>query len=202
MGLILGSMRSLASEAANFRAGGWQAHVGSDLHGKTLGVLGLGNIGAKVAAIGQAFGMQVIAWSQNLTAERARAAGVQYVAKEELFRTADIVTIHLILSQRTKHLVGKDELSLMKRSARLVNTSRGPIVDEPALIAALQRGDLAGAALDVFDEEPLPLDHPYRVLPNVLATPHVGYVSENLYRTFYADTVRNIMQWVRANAAA
>ena len=200
--LILGSVRHLAGETANFRAGGWQTSVGSDLHGKTLGILGLGNIGAKVAAIGQAFGMRVVAWSQNLTEERARAAGVQYVAKDELFRTADVVTIHLILSERTRHLVGTDELSLMKRSARLVNTSRGPLVDEHALIEALRRGDLAGAALDVFDQEPLPLDHPYRVLPNVLATPHVGYVTENLYRTFYADTVRNILQWARANALA
>jgi phosphoglycerate dehydrogenase-like enzyme len=146
--------------------------------------------------------MQVIAWSQNLTEEAARAAGARYVEKDELFRTADILTVHLILSHRTKHLVGKRELSLMKRSARLVNTSRGPIVDEAALVGALERGELAGAALDVFDQEPVPRDHPFRTLSNVLATPHVGYVTENLYRTFYADTVRNILQWARGNGFA
>lgn len=200
--LILGSARNLAGEAASLRQGGWQVSLGADLHGKTLGVLGLGRIGAKVAAIARAFDMQVIAWSQNLTEEAARAAGARYVGKDELFRTADFVTIHLILSRRTKHLIGKHELSLMKRSARLVNTSRGPIVDEAALVGALERGELAGAALDVFDQEPLPRDHPFRTLPNVLATPHVGYVTESLYRTFYADTVRNILEWARGNGLA
>jgi phosphoglycerate dehydrogenase-like enzyme len=199
--LILGSVRHVAADAASVRAGGWQSHLGGDLAGKTLGVVGLGNIGRKVAAIGLAFGMHVIAWSQNLTEQKAAESSVHYASKEELFRTADIVTIHLLLSSRTESLVGEQELSLMKRGARLVNTSRGPIVNESALITALRRGDLAGAALDVYDQEPLPADHPFRSLPNVLATPHVGYVTESLYRTFYEDTVRNVLSWA-ANSRA
>ena len=196
--LILGGARHLAEEVASVRAGAWQSSIGTGLHGKTLGVLGLGNIGAQVAAIGRAFGMRVVAWSQNLTEEKARDAGATLLTKEELFRTADILTVHLILSRRTTHLIGKDELALMKRSAYLVNTSRGGIIDDDALIATLQRGDIAGAALDVFEVEPLPTNHPYRTLPNVLATPHVGYVTEELYRTFYSDTVNDIVAWARA----
>jgi phosphoglycerate dehydrogenase-like enzyme len=198
--LILGGARHLAKEVASVRSGAWQSSVGSGLHGKTLGVLGLGNIGAQVAAIGRAFGMRVVAWSENLTEEKAQGAGATLVNKDDLFRTADILTVHLILSRRTKHLIGKNELALMKRSAYLVNTSRGGIIDDDALISTLQRGDLAGAALDVFEVEPLPTDHPYRTLPNVLATPHVGYVSEELYRTFYSDTVSNIVAWARAKS--
>ena len=194
--LILASARSLVAEAASLRAGGWQHHVGDDLTGKTLGELGLGNIGGAVAKIGTAFGMKVIAWSQNLTAERAAAAAAALVTKEDLFRQADILTIHLVLSDRTRGLIGAKELALMKPTARLVNTSREPIVVEADLIATLRNGKIAGAALDVFDQEPLPPDHPYRSLPNLLATPHIGYVSHDLYTRFYRDTVDNIRQWL------
>jgi phosphoglycerate dehydrogenase-like enzyme len=194
--LILASARHIAAESASLRSGGWQRSIGSDLKGKTLGVLGLGNIGGEVARIGHAFGMRVIAWSENLTAEKAAAVGVEYVQKDGLFSQSDVLTIHLILSRRTRKLVGSAELALMKSTAWLVNTSRGPIVDEGALISALQEHRIAGAAADVFDVEPLPMDHPYRSLDNMLATPHIGYVSQNLYRTFYGDTVKNIIAWL------
>jgi len=194
--LILASARNLVAENASLRAGGWQRLIGDDLRGRTLGVLGLGNIGGAVARIGRAFGMEVIAWSQNLTAERAAEAGAALVSKEELFRQADILTIHLVLSSRTRGLVSAKELALMKPTARLVNTSRGPIVIEADLIAVLQSGKIAGAALDVFDQEPLPADHLFRSLPNLLATPHIGYVSRDLYQRFYQDTVDNIRQWL------
>src|SRR5580658_10140078 len=193
--LILASARNLIAESASLRVGGWQRLVGDDLARRTLGVLGLGNVGGAVARIGKAFGMEVIAWSQNLTADRAAEAGAVLVTKEELFRRADIVTIHLVLSGRTRGLVGAEELALMKPTARLVNTSRGPIVIEADLIAALQTHQIAGAALDVFDQEPLPSDHLLRCLPNLLATPHIGYVSRDLYQRFYQDTVDNIRQW-------
>jgi phosphoglycerate dehydrogenase-like enzyme len=194
--LILASVRNLVAENASLRTGGWQRFIGDDLSGRTLAVLGLGNIGSAVARIGKAFGMNVIAWSQNLTAERATEAGVALVSKEELFRRADILTIHLVLSDRTRGLVGAKELALMKSTARLVNTSRGPIVVEADLIATLQAHQIAGAALDVFEQEPLPPDHPFRSLPNLLATPHIGYVSRDLYGRFYGDTVENIRQWL------
>ena len=194
--LILASVRQVALENATLRAGGWQLTMGDSLHGKTLGVLGLGNIGSEVSRIGLAFGMEVIAWSQNLTADKAQTCGARLVSKEELFRSADILTIHLILSQRTKGLVGAAELQAMKPSAKLINTSRGPIVNEPALIEVLRERRIAGAALDVFDLEPLPADHPFRSLDNVLATPHIGFVARELYRTFYGDTVKNIMRWL------
>jgi phosphoglycerate dehydrogenase-like enzyme len=194
--LILASARHIATENAALRNGQWQQRVGNDLNGRTLGVLGLGNIGSQVAAIGVAFGMRVIAWSENLTQERAQAAGATWVAKDELFAQSDILTIHLVLSGRTTGLVGARELALMKPTAHLVNTSRGPIVVEQDLIAALTSGRLAAAALDVFDVEPLPADHAFRRLPNVLATPHLGYVSDALYRTFYGDTVENIRAWL------
>ncbi|MBV8399275.1 MAG: D-2-hydroxyacid dehydrogenase family protein [Acetobacteraceae bacterium] len=194
--LILGCTRHIASENASLRSGGWQRAIGDSLAGKTLAVLGLGNIGAEVARIGVAFRMRVVAWSQNLTSERATAAGAELVPKGELFRQADVLSIHLVLSRRTKGLVGRDEFALMKPTAVLVNTSRGPIVDEPALIETLQKRRIAGAALDVFNEEPLPADHPYRSLDNVLATPHIGYVSRSLYQTFYGDTVDNIRAWL------
>ena len=194
--LILASARNLIAENASLCAGGWQRHVGDDLGGRTLGVLGLGNIGSAVARVGKAFGMEVIAWSQNLTAERAAEAGAVLILKEELFRQADILTIHLVLSSRTRGLVSAKELALMKPTARLVNTSRGPIVIEADLIAALRSGKIAGAALDVFDQEPLPPDHPFRSLPNLLATPHIGYVSRGLYQRFFQDTVDNIRQWL------
>ena len=199
--LILASARHLASEAASVRDGGWQTRIGSNLRGKCLGVIGLGNIGKEVARIALAFGMTVIAWSQNLTGEIASAAGATLVDKDALFRQADIVTIHLILSRRTSGLVGAAELALMKPTAWLVNTSRGPIVDEAALIEALQARSIAGAALDVFEIEPLPADHPFRRLDNVLATPHIGYVTEELYRTFYGDGAASIAAWLESNAA-
>jgi phosphoglycerate dehydrogenase-like enzyme len=199
--LILGSARNLAAENASLRAGGWQRHVGADLKERTLGVLGLGRIGSEVAKIGQAFGMKLIAWSQNLTAERAAEAGATLVSKEELFRQADILTIHLVLSHRSRGLVGAAELALMKPTSRLVNTSRGPIVVEADLMAALRDGKIAGAAIDVFDREPLAADHPFRSLPNVLATPHIGYVSRDLYERFYQDTVDNIQLWLAARKA-
>ena len=198
--LILASARQLALENAHLRAGGWQLTIGDSLHGKTLGVLGLGNIGSEVARIGLAFGMEVIAWSQNLTAGKAQACGARLVSKEELFRSADILTIHLVLSQRTKGLVGAAELQAMKPSARLINTSRGPIVDEPALIEVLRERRIAGAALDVFDIEPLPADHPFRLFDNVLSTPHIGYVARDLYRIFYGDTVKNVTRWLAQRA--
>jgi len=194
--LILGVARNIAAENQSVRNGGWQRSVGSDLAGKTLGVLGLGNIGSQVATIGRAFGMNVIAWSQNLTAERASAVGAEAVGKAELFERSDFLTVHLILSGRTKGLIGAAELSAMKPTAYLINTSRGPIVDEQALVAALVSHGIAGAAVDVYDTEPLPSDHPFRTLPNVLATPHIGYVSRGLYETFYGDTVRNIQAWI------
>ena len=198
--LILAGARNLLAENAALRGGGWQRQTGGDLAGRTLGLLGLGNIGAAMARIGQAFGMKVIAWSQNLTAERAASAGAELVTKEELFRQADIVSIHLRLSGRTRGLVGAAELALMKPTARLVNTSRGPIVVEADLVAALEGGKIAGAAVDVFDQEPLPPDHPFRSLPNLLATPHIGYVSRGLYERFYRDTVQNIVQWLARSA--
>jgi len=199
--LILASARHLAREAASVRDGGWQTRIGTNLRGKCLGVIGLGNIGKEVARIALAFGMTVIAWSQNLTSEIASAAGATLVDKDALFRQADIVTIHLILSRRTSGLVGAAELALMKPTAWLVNTSRGPIVDEAALIEALQARRIAGAALDVFEIEPLPADHPFRRLDNVLATPHIGYVTEELYRTFYGDAAASIAAWLDSNAA-
>jgi phosphoglycerate dehydrogenase-like enzyme len=198
--LILASARKLVAENTSLRGGGWQQSVGDDIAGRTLGVLGLGKIGGAVAQIGSAFGMKVIAWSQNLTAERAAEVGATRVSKEDLFREADIVSIHLVLSSRTRGLVSAAELALMKASARLVNTSRGPIVVETDLVAALTTGSIAGAAIDVFDQEPLPLDHPFRALPNVLATPHIGYVSQGLYRRFYQDTVENICRWLDGQA--
>jgi phosphoglycerate dehydrogenase-like enzyme len=198
--LILGGARNLVAENASLRSGGWQRFIGDDMAGRTLGVLGLGNVGGAVAQIGMAFGMNVIAWSQNLTPERAAAAKVEPVSKEELFRRADVVSVHVVLSDRTRGLVGAPELAMMKPTARLVNTSRGPIVVEADLIAALKTQKIAGAAIDVFDQEPLPLDHPFRTLPNVLATPHIGYVSRGLYTRFYQDTVENIRSWLEGQA--
>lgn len=199
--LILASMRRIDREAASLRAGGWQTGLGSNLRGKSLGVVGLGNIGREVARIALAFGMKVIAWSQNLTEEKASAAGATLVGKQTLFREADIVTVHLVLSSRSRGLIGAPELALMKPTARLINSSRGPIVDQAALIKALQDRTIAGAAVDVFDTEPLPADHPFRTLDNLLATPHIGYVTEELYRTFYGDAAASIAAWLEANAA-
>jgi phosphoglycerate dehydrogenase-like enzyme len=194
--LILALARHIPSEASAVRHGHWQVSLGEDLGGQTLGVLGLGRIGSRVAKIGRAFDMEVIAWSQNLTQERAEAEGTRLVSKEELFRQADFLTIHLILSRRTRGLVGARELALMKPSSGLINTSRGEITDEAALIAALNERRIAGAALDVFAVEPLPEGHPFRTLDNVIATPHTGYVSRRQYETFYGDTVENILAWL------
>ncbi|WP_460150207.1 D-2-hydroxyacid dehydrogenase family protein [Pseudomonas sp. H2_A10] len=197
--LIMASSRNLLAEANSLRAGHWQVGLGGDLHGKTLGILGLGSIGQKVARFAQVFGMRVIAWSENLTPARAVEAGVTWVSKKTLFEEADILTIHLVLSERSRGLVDAEALGWMKPGARLVNTARGPIVDEPALVQALQSGRLAGAALDVYGEEPLPSDHPFRQLPNVLATPHVGYVSEQNYRQFYGQMIENIQAWAQGS---
>ncbi|WP_230421749.1 D-2-hydroxyacid dehydrogenase family protein [Catenulispora pinistramenti] len=190
--LILAAARNLPEEAASVRAGGWQLTLGAGLHGKTLGLLGLGRIGSTVARIGQAFGMTTIAWSQNLTAEKAAEQGVRAVTKEELFADSDVLSIHLVLSRRSRGLVGAPELAAMKNTAILVNTSRGPIIDEPALIEALRENRIGKAALDVYDTEPLLADHPLRALPNALLTPHIGYVARELYETFYGDAVEDI----------
>lgn len=194
--LLMAMLRRIPEENRNFKEGGWQTTIGIDLKGKTLGIVGLGRIGAKIARFAKAFEMKVIAWSENLTEEKAHRAGAELVSKERLFKEADIVTLHLVLSERSRHTVAERELKLMKPSAFLVNTSRGPLVDEKALLAALQSGSIAGAALDVFDTEPLPAEHPFRNLPNVLATSHIGYVTKETYKVFYQDTVKAIRGWL------
>ena len=199
LGLILVLARSITREDAAMRKGGWQTTIGIGLHGKVLGILGLGRLGSQVAALGKAFQMEVIAWSENLTAERANSLGVQRVDKRELFRTADFLTIHMILSKRTRGLVGPDDLAAMKPSSYLINTSRGPIVDERALISTLEGRRIAGAALDVYDQEPLPTDHPLRRLENVVLTPHLGYVTAENYRVFYGDAVENVRAFLAGN---
>ncbi|HEX2703810.1 MAG TPA: D-2-hydroxyacid dehydrogenase family protein [Solirubrobacteraceae bacterium] len=195
-GLILAVTRHICEEDQNIREGGWQHTIGPELAGRTLGVIGLGRLGSRVAAYGTAFEMPVVAWSQNLDAGRARGLGVEPVAKDELLERADIVSIHMRLSDRTRGLIGSRELALMKPSAYLVNTSRGAIIDEQALLDALHEGRIAGAALDVFDEEPLPREHPLRSAPNTLLTPHIGYVSEDTYRGFYREIVEDIEAWL------
>jgi phosphoglycerate dehydrogenase-like enzyme len=198
--LILGSARHIVSESRSLGRGDWQQSIGDDLSGRTLAILGLGNVGREVAKIGVAFGMKVIAWSENLTPERAVSVGAEFVSKDLLFKRADFLSIHVVLSQRTRGLVGARELSLMKSTARLINTSRGPIVTESDLIDALHARKIAGAAIDVFDQEPLPPNHPFRTMANVLATPHIGYVSRGLYETFYQDTVANIRRWIEQSS--
>jgi phosphoglycerate dehydrogenase-like enzyme len=197
IGLMLELTRRIGFENARMKAGEpWQITIGPDLEGHTLGVLGLGKLGARVAKTAQALGMKIIAWSQNLTPEKCREAGVEYATKEDLFRQADFVSIHVILSQRSRGLVGAKELGLMKPTAYLVNTSRGPIVDEAALIAALKDKRITGAALDVFDVEPLPLDHPFRKMDNVVLTPHLGYVSLQNYQAYFKGVVEDIRGWL------
>ena len=192
-GLLLELTRRIGFENARLKAGQpWQVTIGPDLEGMTLGVLGLGKLGQRSAAVAKAFGMNVIAWSQNLTAEKAAAAGATYVSKEELFAKADVITIHVVLSDRSRGLVGAADLGRMKKTAYLINTSRGPIIDEAALIAALKGKRIAGAGLDVFDVEPLPLDHPYRTMDNVVITPHLGYVSTQNYAKYFPDIVTDI----------
>jgi D-3-phosphoglycerate dehydrogenase len=196
--LMLAAARDLAKAERGMRAGRWHEGIagGIVLEGKRLGLVGLGKLGSRVAGYAKAFGMDVVAWSQNLTAEKAAAAGAAFVSKEELFRTADFVSIQLVLSDRSRGLVGASDLALMKPTAILVNTSRGPIVDEPAMLAALQSGKFAHAALDVYGVEPLPAHHPLRKLDNVTLSPHLGYVSEDVYRTFWSDCVENVEAWL------
>jgi len=196
-GLMLELTRRIGFENARLKAGApWQVTIGRDLEGLTLGILGLGKLGQRSAAVGKAFGMKTIAWSQNLTEDKAKAAGADYVSKDDLFRNSDFVTIHIVLSDRSRGLIGAKELGLMKKTAYLINTSRGPIVDEKALIAALQNKAIAGAGLDVFDVEPLPPDHPFRKMDNVVITPHLGYVSEQNYRKYFPDAVEDIRAWL------
>jgi phosphoglycerate dehydrogenase-like enzyme len=196
-GLVLALARRIPLEDRSVREGGWQRTVGVGLNGKTLGVLGLGTLGSRVARFGQAFEMEVLAWSQNLTPERAAEVGARRVEKDELLARSDVVSVHLVLGDRTRGLIGARELGLMKRTAFLVNTSRGPIVDEAALVAALRTGALAGAGLDVFDQEPLPGDHPLRRLPSVVLTPHLGYVTEETYRIFYGQALEDVEAYLR-----
>ena len=194
--LILGAARHVVTERQAVAGGKWQSTVGRELDRRVLGVLGLGRIGTQVARIGAAFGMDVVAWSTNLTPEAARAAGARYLPRDEFFATADVLTIHLKLGERTRGLVGAAELAAMKPTALLVNTSRGPIVEEAALLNALTSGSIAGAALDVYDTEPLPADHPLRTMGNVLATPHIGYVADRPYEIFFRDAVEAIASWL------
>lgn len=195
--LLLAIARNIPLENNNFTSGKWQTTIGTDIIGKTIGIIGLGNIGSKIATYAKAFDMNVIAWSENLTEEKATAAGAKLVSKQTLLKEADFVTIHLVLSDRSRGILKKADLELMKPTAYFINTSRGPLVDEKALIEILQQNKIAGAALDVFDTEPLPADHPFRKLKNVLATPHIGYVTENTYRLFYEDTVKAIEEWLQ-----
>jgi D-3-phosphoglycerate dehydrogenase len=197
IGLMLELTRRIGFENARMKAGApWQITMGDDVEGKTLGTLGLGKLGQRVATIAKALGMRVVAWSPNLTPDKAKEAGVDYVSKDDLFRNADVLTIHVVLGERSRGLVGAHELGLMKKSAYLINTSRGPIVDEKALIAALNAKSIAGAGLDVFDVEPLPLNHPFRKMDNVMLTPHLGYVSERNYRVLYTGVVEDIRAWL------
>ncbi|WP_445162032.1 D-2-hydroxyacid dehydrogenase family protein [Mycobacterium sp. Dal123C01] len=195
-GLMIATVRNLADEHRRMRDGGWQTSVGVTLSGKTLGLLGLGRTGKRMAEYAKVFGMEVIAWSQNLTEETAAASGARRVEKAALFESSDVVSIHLVLSERTRGLVGEPELALMRPHAYLINTSRGPIVDEAALIAALQTGRIAGAGLDVFDVEPPAPDHPLRRLPNVTLSPHLGYVTREMLAAFYSDSIEAVVAWL------
>jgi phosphoglycerate dehydrogenase-like enzyme len=198
MGLILELTRNIGRENARMHAGEpLQKFVGIEIEGKTLGVLGLGKLGTKVAKLAQAFGMNVIAWSPNLTPERCKEAGVGYATKEELFSTADIITVHVVLGPRSRGLVGADDLARMKPTSYLVNTARGPIVDEAALLTTLQQRRIAGAAIDVFSVEPLPVDHPFRKLDNIVLTPHLGYVTAESFRNHYSQMVEGIDAWFK-----
>jgi D-3-phosphoglycerate dehydrogenase len=198
MGLILELTRKVGRENARMHAGEpWQKLGGVEIEGKTLGVVGLGRLGSKIAGLAKAFGMNVIAWSPNLTAERCKEVGVGYASKEELFETADIITVHVVLSPRSRGLVGAADLARMKETAYLVNTSRGPLVDEAALLEVLQQKKIAGAGIDVFSVEPLPVDHPFRKLDNLVLTPHLGYVTEESFRSHYGQMVECIDAWFK-----
>jgi phosphoglycerate dehydrogenase-like enzyme len=195
-GLILGLARQIPQEDRNVRAGGWQRTIGMSLEGRTLGIAGLGNLGGRMATIAKAFGMNVIAWSQNLTEERCDELGVEKVSKEDLLKRSDFITVHLILSDRSRGLFGAEELALMKPTAYMVNTARGPIIDEDALAAALDNGTIAGAGIDVFSVEPLPADHPFRKLENIIVTPHLGYVSDQNYESYFGGYVEAIQAFL------
>jgi D-3-phosphoglycerate dehydrogenase len=196
-GLMLELTRRIGWENARLKSGApWQITLGRDLEGMTLGIIGLGKLGARAAGVAKAFGMKIIAWSQNLTPERCKEVGAEYATKEDLFRNADIVTVHVQLGQRNRGLITAKEIGLMKKSAYIVNTSRGPIIEEKALLDALTNKQIAGAGLDVFDIEPLALDHPFRKLDNVVITPHLGYVSQQNYAKYYPDIVDNIRGWI------
>lgn len=198
-GLILNLMRDLPAQAASLRAGTWQTSVGTAVGGQTLGIVGLGKLGTAVAKVGQAFGMKVIAWSTNLTSEAAAAVGVTRVEKQDLFAQSDVVSLHMILSDRSRGIVGAAELAAMKPSAFIVNTSRGPLIDQAALIAALQEGRIAGAGLDVYDEEPIPATHPLMSAPNALLLPHLGYVSKQNYAAYFKGAVEVIEAFIAGN---
>jgi phosphoglycerate dehydrogenase-like enzyme len=196
-GLMLELTRRIGFENARLKAGApWQVTIGQDLEGLTLGIVGLGKLGQRVANVGKAFGMKVIGWSQNLTPEKAKEAGVEYASREDLFRNADFVTVHYQLSDRSRGLINADDIGRMKKTAYIINTARAPIVNQAALLKALQDKTIAGAGLDVFEVEPLPLDHPYRKLDNVVITPHLGYVSDQNYRTYFPDIVEDIRAWL------
>lgn len=197
--LLLAAARHIPQETHNLRSGKWQSTIGKDLSSRTIGIIGLGNIGAKIAVYAKAFDMKVLAWSPNLTEDTAQAAGALKVTKEQLFSESDFITIHVPLNASSRGLVSVTELNLMKPAAILINTSRGPIVNEAALINALTNNQIAGAVLDVFDVEPLDAGHPYTHLPNVIATPHIGYVTEDTYQVFYGDTVKAITEWISEN---
>lgn len=194
--LLLAVVRGIPREERGMHEGRWQVGLGMELRGKTLGVVGLGRLGSQVAKIGMAFGMKVIAWSQNLSAQRTSEVGAEAVSKEELFARADVVTVHYVLGDRSRGLIGAPEFAKMKKTAYFVNTSRGPIVDSAALVEALRSGKIAGAGIDVYDREPLPMDDPLRKAPNAVLLPHVGYVSDGVYRVFYPDTVEDIKAWL------
>jgi phosphoglycerate dehydrogenase-like enzyme len=194
--LILALTRHVPFEDRAMREGGWQTTIGGDLDGATLGLVGLGRLGRKMAEIGRAFGMEVLAWSQNLNAEAAREVGAEPVEKRELFERADIVSVHYKLSERSRGLVGAAEIGAMKPSAYLINTSRGPLVDTDTLLAALESGAIAGAGIDVYDTEPLPADHPLRRAPRTVLTPHLGYVTEDTYTTFFSDAVEDVLAYL------
>jgi phosphoglycerate dehydrogenase-like enzyme len=194
--LVLALLQQIPTVDRDIREGRWQTGVGEEIAGKTVGLIGLGRIGVKVAKIAQAFDANVIAWSPNLTAERASAAGAAFVSKDDLLAQADIVSLHMVLSDRTRGLIGAREFALMKPTAYFINTSRGPLADEAALLAALRDGRIAGAGLDVYDIEPLPLDHPLRSMPKTVVTPHIGYVSTASYATFYAQIVEDLVAWL------
>ena len=196
-GLILELARKIGIENARLKSGSrWQSTLGIDLYGKTLGIIGLGKLGTRVARIGNALDMKVVAWSQNLTAEKAKEGGATLVSKEELLRQSDFVTVHVQLSARTKGLIGAAELAMMKPTAFFLNTSRGPVADEKAIEAALRANKIAGAAIDTYNDEPLALDHPFRKLDNIVITPHLGYVTAENYKRFYGQMVENIRAWL------